>query len=64
MSKAESDVLAQLELGQFSLKYEDLPTVEDTKTFEEGRIYRSERAPKLVFIYHAHPGQFDRFYWL
>ena len=51
--------LSGIELGQFSLDYEDLPIREDTKEPVDNQIYRSKRSPH-VYVYH-HPGKWDCF---
>lgn len=56
------DPLARLELGQFGIEYEDLPTVEATKDFEDGKMYRSRGEPTKIFIWRK-SGQWDIFLW-
>jgi hypothetical protein len=51
--------LSGLELGQFSLEYEDLPIKEDALDYEDNRIYRSKRS-SYVYVYH-HPDKWDCF---
>jgi len=51
--------ISGIELGQFSLEYENLPIREDTKEPVDNQIYRSRRSSH-VYVYH-HPGKWDCF---
>ena len=51
--------LSGIELGQFSLEYENLPIREDTKEPVDNQIYRSRRSSH-VYVYH-HPEKWDCF---
>jgi hypothetical protein len=54
------DPICRLELGQFSLEYEDLPVKETTKQPVDNGIYRS-RFDTRVWIYHAANDKWDSF---
>jgi len=51
--------LSGLELGQYSLDYEDLPLKEKTEEPVDNGIYRSIRN-SYVYVYH-HPSKWDCF---
>ena len=53
------DPICRLELGQFSLEYEDLPLKETTENPVDNGLYRS-RYDTRVWVYHA-PDKWDCF---
>lgn len=53
--------IATLEMGQFSEKYEDLPVMEIEKSPVNGKMYRSARHLRHVFVYRSSTGTWDCF---
>ena len=52
--------ISKLELWQFSLNYDDLPFMEDTREPVDNGIYRS-RQSRYVYVWHAGTRQWDCF---
>jgi hypothetical protein len=57
--------ISQLELGQFGIDYDDLPSVEEATESSDGAMYRTPARPKIVFVYRSKPRpHWDKFLWV
>lgn len=64
MTGGDDQPISSIEIGQFSTSYEDLPEIEGTRQFSDGKMYRSDRNPRLVYVYRESPEpHWDRFVW-